>query len=77
VRKRKVVAAIKETADVLGNTPAVCRSAYICPEIISGFEVGKIINCYFGTLDDLTTYRGRKLHPAEKSLLGFMKRTTL
>ena len=59
VRKRKVVEAIKETADVLGNTPAVCRSAYICPEIISGFEAGKIINCYFNTLDDLTTYRGR------------------
>ena len=27
VRKRKVVEAIKETADVLGNTPAVCRSS--------------------------------------------------
>jgi DNA topoisomerase I len=74
VRKRKVVEAIKETAAVLGNTPAVCRSSYICPEIINSFETGKIIDNYFNTLEELITYRGRKLHPAEKSLLGFMKR---
>lgn len=73
VRKRKVVAAIKETAEVLGNTPAVCRSSYICPEIINSFESGKIIKRYFNTLDELLAYRGKKLHEAEKSLLRFMK----
>jgi DNA topoisomerase-1 len=77
VRKRKVVEAIKETAEVLGNTPAVCRSSYICPEIINSFETGKIIGNYFNTLEDLITYRGRKLHPAEKSLLGLMKRSAV
>jgi DNA topoisomerase-1 len=75
VRKRKVVQAIKETAEVLGNTPAVCRGSYICPEIIVSFETGKIINRYFHTVDDLITYRGKKLHPAERSLLNLMKRT--
>ncbi len=74
-RKRKVVAAIKETADVLGNTVAVCRSSYICPEIITSFERGNVINNHFSTLDRLITYRGRKLHAAERSLLAFMKRT--
>ena len=72
-RKRKVVEAIKETAEALGNTPAVCRSSYICPEIINRFERGKIIDRYFNTLDELMTYRGNKLHHAEKSLLRFMK----
>src|SRR5437870_7112908 len=43
ILKRKVVQAIKETAKALGNTPAVCRSAYICPEIIGAFEQGKTI----------------------------------
>ena len=75
-RKRKVVEAIKETAEVLGNTVAVCRSSYICPEIIDSFETGKVINNHFTTLDRLITYRGRKLHPAEKSLLAFMKRSS-
>jgi len=74
-RKRKVVTAIKETAEVLGNTEAVCRSAYICPEIIQNFETGKIIKRYFNTLNDLISYRGRKLHVAEKSLLNLMKRS--
>lgn len=73
-RKRKIVEAIKETAEALGNTPAVCRSAYVCPEIINSFEAGKIIDHYFNTLQALITYRGKKLHAAEKSLLGFMKR---
>src|SRR5487761_2642148 len=74
-RKRKVIEAIKETADILGNTPAVCRSSYICPEIINSFENGKMIGRYFNTLDELITYRGRKLHAAEKSLLTFMRRS--
>lgn len=74
VRKRKIVEAIKETADALGNTPAVCRSSYICPEIINSFETGKVLNNYFNTLGELVTYRGRRLHSAEKSLLSFMKR---
>ncbi len=77
VRKRKVVEAVEETAGILGNTPAVCRSSYICPEIINSFEKGKIITRYFNTLNELITYRGRKLHAAEKSLLGFMKRSAV
>jgi DNA topoisomerase-1 len=74
-RKRKVVAAIKETAEALGNTPAVCRSSYICPEIINSFETGKMIDRYFNTLNELIRYRGKRLHAAEKSLLRFMKKS--
>ena len=76
-RKRKVVAAIKETAEALGNTPAVCRSSYISPEILNSFESGKMINRYFKTLAELLRFRGRNLHPAEKSLLNFMKRSAV
>lgn len=73
-RKRKVVAAIKETAEMLGNTPAVCRSSYINPEIINSFEKGRFIDAHFETLEALISYRGRKLHRAEKGLLRFLKR---
>ena len=71
--KRKVVAAIKETAQVLGNTPAVCRSSYICPDVIKNFPK-RIINDYFSNVGQLIRYRGYKLHPAEKSLLRFLKK---
>ena len=74
VRKRRLVAAIKETAEVLGNTPAVCRSSYVCPEVINEFEKGKVIeNCY-SNLDDLIAFRGRGLHQAERALLKFLGR---
>jgi DNA topoisomerase-1 len=74
--KRKVVEAIKETAQVLGNTPAVCRSSYICPDVINRFPK-QIINNYFSTVEELIAYRSYKLHPAEKSLLRFLKQTAL
>ena len=73
-RNKKIVAAIKETAEVLGNTPAVCRGSYVCPEIISAFEKGRVIDQYVEKLDDLIGYRGRGLHKAEQSLLKFLKR---
>jgi DNA topoisomerase-1 len=74
--KRLLVAAIKETAEALGNTPAVCRSAYICPLIMSSFEKGQVIDRHFLSLTELMKYRGTGLHPAERSLLRFLKQTT-
>jgi DNA topoisomerase IB len=74
LRKRQLVAAVKETAEALGNTPAVCRSAYICPLIMSSFEKGQVIDRYFVSVKELMSYRGAGLHPAERSLLRFMKR---
>ena len=73
-RNKRIVAAIKETAEVLGNTPAVCRGSYVCPEIIHSFEKGQVINACNGKLDDLIGYRGRGLHQAEEALLTFLKR---
>lgn len=72
-RKRKVVAAIKETAEMLGNTPAVCRSSYICPAVIESFQRGNIIDGHFRTLEQFVAYRGRKLHEGEKAVLSFLK----
>lgn len=74
-RNKRIVAAIKETAEVLGNTPAVCRGSYVCPEIISAFEKGKVIDgCVVTNLDELIGFRGNRLHKAERALLKFLKR---
>ena len=51
--KKNVVAAIRETAEVLGNTPAVCRQAYVHPVVVDAY------------LDD--RLRGALLHAAEES----------
>jgi DNA topoisomerase I len=73
-RNKRIVAAIKETAEVLGNTPAVCRGSYVCPEIISSFEKGQVIDASATNLEDLIGFRGRGLHKAEESLLRFLKK---
>jgi DNA topoisomerase IB len=69
-----VVAAIKETARALGNTPAVCRSSYICPVVVDAFEKDKTITDYFNGLEQLGSVRSAKLHPAEKALLRLLKK---
>src|SRR2546423_11180604 len=69
-----VAAAIEETAAALGNTPAVCRDAYVCPAVITSFEKGEVLSCYFESLQKLTSYRGLKLHRAEKALLRLLKK---
>lgn len=71
--KKKIVAAIKQTSEILGNTPAVCRSSYVCPEIINAFEKGRVINSC-ASIDNLIAFRGSGLHKAERALIRFLGR---
>lgn len=49
-RKRAVTRVVKEVAQYLGNTPAVCRSSYIDPRILDLYDDGTTIA---GSLDRL------------------------
>jgi DNA topoisomerase-1 len=40
--KRKVVAAIRETAGWLGNTPAVARKSYVHPAVVEAYMNGRV-----------------------------------
>ncbi|HEY0442670.1 MAG TPA: hypothetical protein VGC90_00455 [Candidatus Limnocylindrales bacterium] len=40
--KRKVVAAMRETAGRLGNTPAVARQSYVHPAVVEAYMDGKV-----------------------------------
>jgi DNA topoisomerase-1 len=42
-RKRRANEAVKAVAGYLGNTPAVCRSAYIDPRVFDRFDAGQTI----------------------------------
>jgi DNA topoisomerase I len=42
-RKRVVSGVVKEVAEALGNTPAVCRASYIDPRIVDRFLNGETI----------------------------------
>jgi DNA topoisomerase-1 len=70
--KKKIVAAVKETAETLGNTPAVCRASYISPAVTHAFEAGRVIKRPVVAVSDLATSRGR-LHYCERSLVRLLE----
>lgn len=70
-RKRKIVAAVKETAEKLGNTPAICRSSYIYPTVLKRFEKGRVIERCLAEVEELG--RRRSLHASERDLLRMLK----
>ncbi|NND59809.1 MAG: DNA topoisomerase IB [Gammaproteobacteria bacterium] len=41
-RRKRVIAAVKATAELLGNTPAVCRNSYIHPALLAAAESGEL-----------------------------------
>ena len=43
-RKRAILAAVRETADLLGNTPAIARGSYIDPRLLDAYEAGDTID---------------------------------
>jgi DNA topoisomerase I len=51
-RRRVVSSVVKEVAEVLGNTPAVCRASYIDPRVIDRFMNGETIELRRGDPSD-------------------------
>jgi DNA topoisomerase-1 len=73
-RKRKVRKAIVATAEKLGNTPAVCRSSYICPRVLDEYMEGKPFEMLRKTRKGSPVVRvGHSME--EKALLKFLRET--
>jgi DNA topoisomerase-1 len=75
VRKR-VVEAVKETAAELGNTPAVCKSSYIEPSVLSNFEKGQVVEKYFEKVEELVEHEKPTLAEPEKALKELLEAST-
>jgi DNA topoisomerase I len=72
-KKKKIVRAVKEVAEELGNTPAVCRSSYIHPAIIAAYENGTTL-AEFQRRDQRSIKKVARLEPEEKALIRFFKK---
>ena len=72
-RKKKILAAVRETAERLGNTPAICRASYISPPVLRNFERGRVVEKRFETVEELAKRRSTSLHPSEKALLRLLR----
>lgn len=68
--KRMATAAVRTTAEKLGNTPAVCRSSYIFPAVLHGFARGKVIGERLDSVAALARQKG--LHGTEQALIAFL-----
>lgn len=70
--KRNIVAAIKETAKVLGNRPAVCRKYYVHPGLLESYMEGTI----FAAMENLPAEDSTavsELRPAEAAVLRLVR----
>ncbi len=73
-RKRSVVASIREVAGTLGNTPAVCRRAYVHPLVIEHYLEGSFHDDYDRALEVARRRRPRELRLHEAAALGYLER---
>jgi DNA topoisomerase-1 len=65
---------VESVAKILGNTPAVCRKAYIHPEIINAYFEGKTIEALQQRLSENLGKSLRNLKPAEAAVLALLQR---
>jgi len=73
-RKRRIRKAIVATAEQLGNTPAVCRSSYICPRLLDEYLDGKPFEMLRKTRKGSPVVRVG-LSMEERALLKFLRET--
>jgi DNA topoisomerase-1 len=73
-RKRHIREAIAKTAERLGNTPAVCRSSYICPRLLEDYTEGRRLESPRKSRRGSPVARNG-LSPDERALLKFLRET--
>lgn len=73
-RKRRARRAIMATSEQLGNTPAVCKSSYICPRLLDEYMEGKPFESLRRSGKGSPVVRVG-LSREEKALLKFLRET--
>jgi DNA topoisomerase I len=71
-RKRVVDGAVRQVAELLGNTPAVARRAYIDPRVFDRYRAGSTISLPRGGLVALTDVDGRPRRRIERAVLELL-----
>lgn len=72
--KKNVNMVIESVAKVLGNTPAVCRKAYVHPEIIQSYLEGKTVESLRQHVADDLRESLHRLKPVETAVLALLQR---
>lgn len=72
-RQKVVSTAIKEVAEHLGNTPAVCRSSYVHPLILEAFEGGELQATFETIVKKVRRRKLERMSESEAAVLEFLK----
>jgi DNA topoisomerase-1 len=67
--KKNIVTAVEAVAQMLGNTPAVCRKCYIHPEILNSYLAGQTIAAVKQRLTEKMDKSLSKLKPEEAAVM--------
>jgi DNA topoisomerase-1 len=71
---RNVVAALRETADLLGNTPAVCRKAYVHPVVVEAYLDGRLRGALIEAVEDERSTPMATTPDEEKAVISLLRR---
>ena len=71
--KKNVVAAIKSVAELLGNTPSVCRKCYVHPRVIESYMGGEMIKSFEGQVKRALSRSAHALRREELDLLHLLE----
>lgn len=72
-RRRAEADAMREVAEHLGNTPAVCRGSYVDPALIDAFREGRTVDPAIAGLGPLSSEPARSA--AEQAVLDLLPPT--
>jgi DNA topoisomerase-1 len=74
--KRNAVAAIKEAAATLNNTPATCRKYYVHPAVIAAYEEGSLTEQMKSALASDGPHQVRGLRKLERGVLAILTQSS-
>jgi len=72
-RQRNVAAAIRETADSLGNTAAVARSAYVHPAVVDAYLDGRIRTALVEAAEETDDPPGMTSPDEERAVMSLLR----
>jgi DNA topoisomerase-1 len=72
-KQRNVAAAIRETADNLGNTAAVARQAYVHPAVVEAYLDGQIRSALVEAAEDADQPPGTTSRDEERAVIALLR----
>ncbi len=72
--KKNIVRAVESVAQMLGNTPAICRKCYIHPAVFDGYLDGSLLEALKRRAEEVLDAPATGLKAEEAAVLGFLSR---